>query len=56
MPRSMASERRAAAVSAWAILLFAVARLTLSPSASPVQPSRSESWRPVLSGGALTGR
>ena len=43
MPRSTASERRAAVASAWASLLFAAARLTLSPSASPVQPSRSAS-------------
>jgi hypothetical protein len=37
------------AASAWAILLVAAVRLTLSPSASPVQPSRSASamraWR-----------
>ena len=38
-----ASERRAAVMSAWASLLFAAERLTLSPSASPAQPSRSAS-------------
>src|SRR6266536_3075370 len=37
MPRLTASDRRAAAVSAWASLLFAAARLTLSPSASSAQ-------------------
>jgi Bacterial toxin 30/Pretoxin HINT domain len=43
MPRLMASARRSALMLAWASLLFAAARLTLSPSASPAQPSRSAS-------------
>src|ERR1700728_4045771 len=43
MPRLTASARRAAVRSAWASLLVAASRLTLSPSASPAQPSRSAS-------------
>ena len=43
MPRLTASARRARVSSIWASLLLAAARLTLSPSASPAQPSRSAS-------------
>jgi len=40
MPRPAAAWRRAMRPSTWASLLFAAARLTCRPSASPVQPSR----------------
>ena len=43
MPRLTASRRRAMRLSTWASLLFAAVRLTFSPSASPVQPSRRAS-------------
>ena len=43
MPRLTASRRRATRPSTWASLLFAAARLTFRPSASPVQPSRRAS-------------